>query len=243
MNTDNLPTLADRINAAMQARNLKQRQLSELVSRLSGIPISQVAIQKITSGKTQYPKRLPDIARALNVPAEWLAHGSTFSSDTPQALKTDGLTIESSQNNNTDMDEWTVKRGSVPVVGTAQLGNNGYFEEEGYPAGHGAGFLKIQRDDPDAYGLRVVGDSMSPRIKHGEFVVIEPNQPAVQYEEVLVKTVDGRKMIKVFAQLQDGFYRFESVNEDHPPIHVAVEQVEAIHYVAGILKRSRHFEP
>ena len=235
------PTLAQRLTNAMKARQLNQTQLAALVSAVSGTTISQVAIQKITSGKTQQPKRITDIALALGVSAEWLAHGN---SPFPESGAT--LTPEPSHSSdvhqNTESGELKIKWGSVPVVGKAKLGEDGYFDEEGYPPGFGDGCLRIQSDDPDAYGLRVYGDSMSPRIKHGEFVVIEPNQPPVRYEEVLVKTVDGRKMIKVFAGYTEGYYRFDSVNEDHKPIHLAAEEVEAIHYVAGILKKSRYFE-
>lgn len=234
------PTLAQRLGNAMRERNLTQRQLSELVTSLSGSPISQVAIQKITCGKTQHTKRLTDIARALNVSAEWLAHGC---SPFPPSGTTLSLEVDSTgEVGNTDKEELKIRWGTVPVVGTAQLGDDGYFEDEGYPAGHGSGVLRIQSSDPDAYGLRLLGDSMQPRIMHGEFVLVEPNTPPVLYEEVLVKTVDGRKMIKIFAQLADGFYRFDSINHDHPPIHLRVDQVESVHYVAGILKKSRFFE-
>jgi phage repressor protein C with HTH and peptisase S24 domain len=241
MKTNLSPTLAERLTSAMKARKLTQVQLAALVSTVSGFPISQVAIQKITSGKTQHSRRIPDIARALGVSPEWLGYG-----DSPFPESGSTFTPEPNHSSdvlqNTDLDELKIKWGSVPVVGKAKLGEDGYFDEEGYPPGFGDGCLRIQSDDPDAYGLRVYGDSMSPRIKHGEFVVIEPNQPPVRYEEVLVKTVDGRKMIKVFAGYAEGYYRFDSVNEDHKPIHLAAEDVEAIHYVAGILKKSRYFE-
>lgn len=232
-------SLALRLKEAMAARNLSGAQLSKLVSAVCASPISQVSIQKITSGQTQHSKRLPDIARALGVSVEWLVYGSDdsrFPDSGPRLVRVGDAT-------NTDTEERKLKRGAVPVVGTAQLGDDGYFDEEGYPAGHGAGYLQIHSDDPDAYGLRVRGDSMSPRIKHGEYVVIEPNQRLVEHEEVLVITSDGRKMIKVFSARRDGFYRFESINEDHPPIHIAVEQIVGIHYVAGILKGTRYFEP
>lgn len=240
MKTTAPPTLAERLNNAMKARNLKQRQLSELVTELSGSPISQVAIQKITSGKTQHSKRLTDIARALNVSAEWLAHGCSPFPPSGTTLSPDGDSIGGGAN--TDREELKIKWGTVPVVGTAQLGGDGYFEDEGYPAGHGSGVLRIQSNDPDAYGLRLLGDSMQPRIMHGEFVLVEPNTPPVLHEEVLVKTTDGRKMIKIFAQLADGYYRFDSINHDHPPMHFRVDEIESVHYVAGILKKSRFFE-
>lgn len=239
MNTTAPPTLADRLKTSMAARNLTQLQLARLVGEVSGLPLSQVAIQKITSGKTLQSKRLPDIARALGVTVEWLAHGeddSRFSYTTTTVVDV-GPAAE--QPSNTDTEERKLKKGLVPVVGIAQLGDDGYFDGDGGPSG----FLKIHSDDPDAYGLRVKGDSMSPRIKHGEYVVIEPNQSLILHEDVLVITSDGRKMIKVFCGLKDGFYRFESINEDHKPIHVAAENIEGIHYVAGILKGTRYFEP
>ncbi|MEN9316499.1 MAG: hypothetical protein RIS35_2892, partial [Pseudomonadota bacterium] len=59
----------------------------------------------------------------------------------------------------------------IPVVGTAQLGDNGHFVELEYPVGHGDGYVDIASRDPNAYALRCRGDSMKPRIQAGEFVV------------------------------------------------------------------------
>lgn len=129
--------------------------------------------------------------------------------------------------------------GRVPVVGNAQLGNEGYFEALDFPPGHGDGYLNIHSDDPDAYGLRVTGDSMHPRIKNGEFVLIEPNKSYFSGDEVMVRTAAGRTMIKEFIYLRDGMYRLDSVNAEHAPIHIAESDVLEIHLVGGILKSSR----
>ncbi|MBP5054947.1 XRE family transcriptional regulator [Pseudomonas chlororaphis] len=131
------------------------------------------------------------------------------------------------------------KEGVVPVVGTAKLGMDGYFEALDFPVGHGDGYLLIHSDDPNAYGLKVIGDSMHPRIKNGEFVLIEPNKTFIAGDEVMVKTHDGRSMIKEFIYLRDGVYRFDSVNQDHSPIHLAQVEVDKVHLVSGILKSSR----
>ncbi len=125
------------------------------------------------------------------------------------------------------------------MVGTAQLGNEGYFEALDFPPGHGDGYLSIHSDDPDAYGLKVTGDSMLPRIKNGEYVLIEPNKNYFSGDEVVVRTVKGRTMIKEFIYLRDGMYRLDSVNAEHPPIHIAASDVIEIHLVGGILKSSR----
>lgn len=129
--------------------------------------------------------------------------------------------------------------GAVPVVGYAQLGTDGYFEALDFPTGHGDGYLNIHSDDPDAYGLKVTGDSMHPRIKNGEYVLVEPSKSYYSGDEVLVRTTHGRTMIKEFIYLRDGMYRFDSVNADHAPIHVDEDEIEHIHLVGGILKSSR----
>jgi phage repressor protein C with HTH and peptisase S24 domain len=131
------------------------------------------------------------------------------------------------------------KTGVVPVVGTAKLGMDGYFEALDFPVGHGDGYLHIFSDDPNAYGLRVIGDSMHPRIKSGEYVLIEPNKAYVTGDEVMVQTYDGRSMIKEFIYLREGVYRFDSVNQDHSPLHLDQHEVLKVHLVGGILKSSR----
>ena len=132
-----------------------------------------------------------------------------------------------------------VAEGTVPVVGKAMLGTDGYFEAMDYPAGSGDGRLLISSTDPNAYGLRVVGTSMAPRIKNGEFVLVEPNHSYVSGDEVLVKTIDGKAMIKEYMYCRDGLFRFDSVNPGNEPIYLPVDQVEKVHYVGGILKSSR----
>lgn len=57
--------------------------------------------------------------------------------------------------------------GAIPVVGSAQLGDNGHFCDLEYPVGHGDGSIDWPTKDPNAYALRCNGESMKPRIRHG----------------------------------------------------------------------------
>ncbi|MBN6378869.1 helix-turn-helix transcriptional regulator, partial [Escherichia coli] len=104
------------------------------------------------------------------------------------------------------------------------------------------GWLKIYSDDPDAFGLRVKGDSMWPRIKSGEYVLIEPNTKVFPGDEVFVRTIEGHNMIKILGYDRDGEYQFTSINQDHRPITLPYHQVAKVEYVAGILKQSRHLD-
>ncbi|MFM0218250.1 S24 family peptidase [Paraburkholderia caledonica] len=126
----------------------------------------------------------------------------------------------------------------VPVLGFAQLGDNGHFVDIEYPVGYGDGFVAAPTQDKDAYALRCVGDSMRPRIKDREFVVVEPNHVVEPGDEVLVKSKDGRVMVKEFLYERHGRVHLISVNETHAPIAIDKDNIEKMHYVGWIAKPS-----
>lgn len=130
----------------------------------------------------------------------------------------------------------STQSGRLPVIGAAKLGDNGHFCELEYPVGHGDGFIEWPSRDENAYCLRCTGESMKPRIRHGEFVVIEPNHECVPGDEVLVVANDGRVMIKLLGYIRDGMLHLDSVNELHPRISILMTEVSKLQYVAGIAK-------
>ncbi len=119
---------------------------------------------------------------------------------------------------------------SVPVVGTAKLGQDGFYEELSPVVGAGDGHIEIATDDPNAYGLRVRGQSMFPAIRDGWYVLVEPNgRPAIG-EYVLVKLLTGQKMVKELLNTRAGSYEVVSVNggERHTFHSSEIESVQAV---------------
>lgn len=236
---DKNDTLGARIARLRKQAGLNQRNLAEACGWASQSRV----------GNYEKNTRLPSIddlkliAAALNVTlAELAGDDAAGEPDLERASVTNikDLRIGEDRRRYSSVQHIGMAReGVVPVVGIAKLGIDGFFEELDFPVGHGDGYLLIRSDDPNAYGLRVVGDSMHPRIKNGEYVLVEPNKPFHSGDEVMVKTADGQAMIKEFLYLRDGMYRFDSVNQSHPPIHIAQDQVLRIHLVGGILKSSR----
>lgn len=127
----------------------------------------------------------------------------------------------------------------IAVVGTAQLGDDGYWAELEYPVGHGDGYVEYPSRDPLAYALRCKGDSMKPRIKNGEFVIIEPSVEYSNGDEVLVKCKEGRVMVKELLYIRDGVAHLGSINESHGKVTIAMEDIEVIHYVAATARKSK----
>lgn len=163
------------------------------------------------------------IARATNRPIEWFFESAMHQPRAEYSLPARAITVNIHE---------------IPVVGTAQLGDNGFWAPLEYPAGHGDGYINYPTRDAQAYAIRVKGDSMRPRIKPGEYVIIEPEAPVEPGHEVLVKTRDGRVMVKVLNFRRNGIIELSSINEDHRPITLEENEIEIIHSVAGIAKSS-----
>lgn len=125
----------------------------------------------------------------------------------------------------------------IPVLGMAQLRDNGFWAEVEYPVGHGDGYLDFPSHDRDAYGIRCIGDSILPQIKDGEFVVIEPNHPVENGDEALVKAKDGRVMIKILLYQRASRTHLMPVNTEHAPLAIVSDDIDRLHYVAAIVNQ------
>ncbi|MDR5615469.1 MULTISPECIES: S24 family peptidase [unclassified Arsenophonus] len=126
----------------------------------------------------------------------------------------------------------------VPVLGTTQLGGGGYWNSKESSIEHDYGYIVWPTEDKDAFALRCQGESMMPRIQHGEFVVMEPNYKYKPGDEVLVQDDNGQVMVKTFLYQRDDVIHLLSINADHPPIRLAASTIKKIIYVAGIAKDS-----
>lgn len=217
--------LAQRLKAARKHAQLTQKALATLAK------VEQPLISQIENGTTLKSANLIKMARACGVNPLWL------SENIGQMLD------ETTASSNVQGEPIAIRDGAVPVVGIAKLGAQGYFDAIDYPVGHGDGFVLISSSDENAYALRVVGDSMEPRIRSGEYVMIEPNKPYVSGDDVLVQIADGitvQSMIKVFMHERDGLVRLLSINDQHAPMSIERERILKIHPVGAILKPSRY---
>lgn len=124
----------------------------------------------------------------------------------------------------------------IPVVGMASLTDDGSWADLENLPGLSDGKLEFPSEDPNAYSVRCKGDAMLPRIKDGEFVVVEPSHPAEPGDEVLIRAHDGRMMVTTFLYARGGRSHFASINENHPPMSIETENIERMHYVSAIVK-------
>lgn len=85
----------------------------------------------------------------------------------------------------------------VPLIGLAQAGEKGFFDDAGFPAGHGWEQIAFPGlDDEHAYALEIAGDSMLPVYRDGDRIVVSPSASVRRGDRVLVRTNAGEVMAK-----------------------------------------------
>lgn len=199
--------------------------------------INQPTIFKILAGDSKEPRlsTLKPIADFFRVTVEWLQTGD--------AQGWDALRKIAGKQAGEEFNFTVSQFKQVPVVGHVKGGPDGFLEELGYPIGHGDGHVEYPARDKNAYALRVRGDSMRPRIKSGEFLIVEPNHTVSPGDDVVVICRDGRKLVKELLYVKDGEVRLSSINADYEPVILFEDEVEAIHYVAAICPSGALYQP
>ncbi len=107
----------------------------------------------------------------------------------------------------------------IPIIGFAQAGAAGYFDEDGYPAGNGWDEVRFPDSTDTAhegtYALEVSGDSMMPLYRNGDILVISPSTAIRRGDRVVVKTRKGEVMAKELARQTATRIDLKSLNKDH----------------------------
>jgi len=86
---------------------------------------------------------------------------------------------------------------SVPLLGFAQAGAGGHFDDGGCPTGKGWDELGLPAvNDEHAYALEISGDAMKPAYREGDVIVVSPGTPIRRGDRVVVKTTGGEVMVK-----------------------------------------------
>ncbi|HYH18024.1 MAG TPA: helix-turn-helix transcriptional regulator [Azospirillum sp.] len=105
----------------------------------------------------------------------------------------------------------------VPVIGYAQAGNAGFFDDAGYPVGSGWDELLFPSlGDPHAYALEVAGESMEPVYRDGDTIIVSPAAQIRRGDRVVVRTKGGEVMAKQLTRETATRIELMSINRAHP---------------------------
>jgi phage repressor protein C with HTH and peptisase S24 domain len=126
---------------------------------------------------------------------------------------------------------------TVPLLGFAQAGAGGFFDDAGFPAGQGWDLVEIPAGAREgAYALQVQGDSMLPLYRDGDRLVVDPTAGVRRGDRVVVKTQGGEVMAKVLERQTTRSIELVSLNPEHPVRTIPMAEVE---WVARIVWASQ----
>ncbi|WQG99123.1 helix-turn-helix transcriptional regulator [Rhodopseudomonas palustris] len=118
---------------------------------------------------------------------------------------------------------------SVPLLGLAQAGAGGFFDDGGFPAGKGWDEIGLPSiNDEHAYALEISGESMKPAYRDGDIIVVSPGTAIRRGDRVVVKTTGGEVMVKELKRRTTKILELASLNPSHPDRTLAPADVEWI---------------
>jgi len=105
---------------------------------------------------------------------------------------------------------------NIPLIGFAQAGEAGFFDDGGYPIGGSWDEIPFPDvGDASAYALEISGDSMSPLYRDGDIVIVSPQAGIRRGDRVVVKTHNGEVMAKQLVRKTAKTLELESLNPQH----------------------------
>ena len=129
---------------------------------------------------------------------------------------------------------WT---GAVPLIGIAQAGSGGFFDEAGLPSGDGWDAVDFPNQKNDStYALEIQGDSMMPLYRDGDRIIVSPTSSIRRGDRVVVRTTEGEVLAKVLARQTAKILVLESLNPEHENRTIRMEELD---WVARIIWASQ----
>ncbi len=120
----------------------------------------------------------------------------------------------------------------VPLLGFAQAGGDGFFDDAGFPVGGGWDEMSLPEiGDPHAYALEIAGDSMEPVLRDGDLVVVSPAAPIRRGDRVVARTNAGEVMAKQLARRSARRIELKSLNPAHRDRSFDLSEVAWIHRI------------
>lgn len=178
-----MATLSERLTSLMNEKGISQAELARLIG------IKQPSVFKILSGETRNPKKILEIATALNVDPHWLKTGEGGPDPSYRIVE-----VSEPQNPN------TVRVDILDVEASA--GNGAYLSptEQGLLSQEfDLTFFRQQFGRADAKHLKLItvkGDSMAPTLESGDLLYVDISENYFAADGLYVFTFDGQTFIK-----------------------------------------------
>lgn len=108
-------------------------------------------------------------------------------------------------------------RATLPLLGLAQAGAGGYFDDAGLPTGDGWEQTDLPQARDSLFSLRIAGESMTPLYRDGDRVIVDRDGPhPCRGDRVVVRTMSGETLAKELTGLTARAVTLNSINPAWP---------------------------
>ena len=120
----------------------------------------------------------------------------------------------------------------IPLLGLAQAGREGFFDDAGFPVGTGWDEIPFPEvADEHAYALEISGDSMAPVYRDGDRIVVAPSASLRRGDRVVLKTQTGEVMAKQLVRMTAQRVELKSLNVEYEDRNFLLPDVVFIHRI------------
>lgn len=224
--TTSLNTFGERLLFAREKRGLSQDQLGEKAG------VSQVTINHIETGRNASSKKLVNIARALNVPAEWLSDGEGQSKVLREFLSADIDPLTNTAESNAEligmMSAWDDRTPlesdevAIPLYKEVEMAAGCGATEVIEVPGRLLRFAKSTLREAgvmecNAACATIKGRSMERLIMDGATIGIDQGTKHIEDGEIYAFDQEGMLRVKYLYRLPGGGVRIRSENDEEFP--------------------------
>ena len=116
---------------------------------------------------------------------------------------------------------------TLPLLGLAKAGEDGFFDDAGLPVGDGWDQTELPRPGAGRFSLRITGDSMTPLYREGDIVIVDQEATQVRRgDRVVARLATGETVAKELTGLTARAVTLSSINPDYPPRVVPRRDIE-----------------
>ncbi|AUU88785.1 TPA: helix-turn-helix transcriptional regulator [Kluyvera intermedia] len=226
-----MKTLAERLKLARENAGLSQSQLGEKIG------LSQQSVAKIENGDTLQPRKIKEIAKALNVSQQWLQLGIEENGSLADYV------VEEVEEATLDPLVFV----SIPVLDIELSAGNGCEAEiiesvvDTFPLRR-TDLRKAGVNSSNARIVKIWGNSLLPVLNNGDHVAIDLSQSKQIRDGDLYAIRDGVLLrVKILINQPDGGFILRSFNKDEYPDEILTfdERRARIHVIGRVFWSSR----
>lgn len=198
-NSRNMATFGQRVKKRREELEMSQDDLAKKAG------LTQPTISNIESGRNKGSTFAVQLASALKCSPHWLATG--------RGAKEVGANTEPGP----------VIRARVPLISWTTAGKWAEVSDP-FPQGEGEEWVPTTASvGPNAFALRVVGDSMEPRIPDGCIVIIDPARPYRHGSIVLAKRTQDQEATLKQLWFDGAMPKLKPLNDRYPILDMPID--------------------